>query len=326
MIPRTISSFWNRGRELPTLPPAQNFTTNGTNLLSITKFYINILDLSTINRSELFSELSNILTNNSIYIDVTRVKSPDQSAIYKVDSIDDSNLISGYIVIYVLYYVGTSPLSTMSDGTYQITFELGSVSTGSTGPQGNMGNTGAQGFQGNQGFQGLQGNQGFQGFVGGTGADGPQGFQGPQGSLNSPSFITYTGGTVSTTSTTLADVHSSASFLSVQPGFYEIQFRVTHDVNATTTGVGFTLRSSGGSIPYNAVVTNYSSGLGDASSIPGGFSTNAVVTSSRQTTGITAIIDAPNLDRHSDLQILDVQADLLCNQVQKHLSLSIVCC
>lgn len=108
--------------------------------------------------------------------------------------------------------------------------------------------------------------------------------------IASPSFITYTGGSVTTTSVTLADVHSSAAFSSVAPGFYEFEFRITYDVNATTTGAGFTVRSVGGSIPYNAIVTDYLTQGTDASSIPGGFSTDLTVVSSRITSGNTAIL------------------------------------
>lgn len=105
-----------------------------------------------------------------------------------------------------------------------------------------------------------------------------------------PSFITYTGGSLTTTSVTLADVHSSAAFSSVAAGFYEFEFRVTYDVNATSTGAGFTARTVGGSNSYQAIVTDYLALTTDASSIPGGFSTDLTVASSRVTSGNTAIV------------------------------------
>ena len=83
---------------------------------------------------------------------------------------------------------------------------------------------------------------------------------------------------------------ASAAFSSVAAGFYEFEFRVTYDVNATSTGAGFTVRTVGGSNSYQAIVTDYLALITDASSIPGGFSADLTVASSRVTSGNTAIV------------------------------------
>ena len=62
--------------------------------------------------------------------------------------------------------------------------------------------------------------------------------------LYAPSFITYTGGNQNTTSTSFADIHSSAGWNSVAPGFYRFEARIAHNSAALTTGAAFVLNGT----------------------------------------------------------------------------------
>lgn len=61
-----------------------------------------------------------------------------------------------------------------------------------------------------------------------------------QGQFNAlaPSFLTYSGGSQAYAVTTLAAVNST-TFTFPSTGFYHVQYTITHDANATTTGANF---------------------------------------------------------------------------------------
>lgn len=73
-----------------------------------------------------------------------------------------------------------------------------------------------------------------------TRADG----DGRYAALYAPALINYTGGSQANNTTTLQDVHSSAGWDNIPPGFYELSFCVTYDANATSTGAKFSLNGS----------------------------------------------------------------------------------
>lgn len=73
----------------------------------------------------------------------------------------------------------------------------------------------------------------------GNTADGTGGFA----LYNAPSFLTYSGGSQVYAVTTLADVNST-TFTFPSTGFYHVQYNVTHDANATSTGIGLSLNGT----------------------------------------------------------------------------------
>lgn len=58
--------------------------------------------------------------------------------------------------------------------------------------------------------------------------------------LNAPSFLTYSGGSQVYAVTTLAAINST-TFTFPSTGFYHVQYAITHDANATTTGAIFSV-------------------------------------------------------------------------------------
>jgi hypothetical protein len=80
--------------------------------------------------------------------------------------------------------------------------------------------------------------------------------------LYAPSFLAYTGGNQNTTSVTLADIHSSAAWSSVAPGFYKFEVRIVHNSAATTTGVAFALNGTA-TIDYLSGIHVYNPLTGD---------------------------------------------------------------
>lgn len=76
-----------------------------------------------------------------------------------------------------------------------------------------------------------------------------------QGQFNAlaPSFLTYSGGSQAYAVTTLAAVNST-TFTFPSTGFYHVQYVITHDANATTTGGNFNIASTSISDYFNLVV------------------------------------------------------------------------
>jgi hypothetical protein len=59
-----------------------------------------------------------------------------------------------------------------------------------------------------------------------------------------PAYITYSGGSIATTSTSFADLHASAAFTGLAPGFYIGEFFIGYNAAATTTGARFALNGT----------------------------------------------------------------------------------
>ena len=69
-----------------------------------------------------------------------------------------------------------------------------------------------------------------------------------------PTFLTYSGGSQAYAVTTLAAVNST-TFTFPSTGFYHVQYNITHDANATTTGANFSVAGTAVSDYFNAVIT-----------------------------------------------------------------------
>jgi hypothetical protein len=103
---------------------------------------------------------------------------------------------------------------------------------------------------------------------------------------------TWTVGTQATTSTSLTDV-TDTELTVPSAGLYEVEYRVTYDANATTTGAGFSIRNTvGGTLDYNAVTAFLDAVTSDKGVVVGGTTTSLAVASSRATTANTAIVHA----------------------------------
>lgn len=72
-----------------------------------------------------------------------------------------------------------------------------------------------------------------------------------------PSFLTYSGGSQAYAVTTLAAVNST-TFTFPTTGFYHVQWMITHDVNATTTGAAFAVAGTA-TADYTAISVIYRS-------------------------------------------------------------------
>lgn len=102
----------------------------------------------------------------------------------------------------------------------------------------------------------------------------------------------WTVGTQDNSTTTLVDV-TDTEFTIPSPGLYEVEYRITYNANATTTGAGFAIRNTvGGTLDYNTVEAGMDTQSGDRSTIRGGVSTDVAVASSRVTSGNTAVVRA----------------------------------
>jgi hypothetical protein len=100
----------------------------------------------------------------------------------------------------------------------------------------------------------------------------------------------WTVGTQATTAVTLTDV-TDTELTVPGAGMYEFEYRVTYNANAVGTGAGFTARNTvGGTADYSAIETGVDAGAGDRSTFRGGFELNVVSTTSRLTTGNSAIV------------------------------------
>ena len=105
-----------------------------------------------------------------------------------------------------------------------------------------------------------------------------------------PTYITYTGGSIATTSTSFADLHASAGWASVQPGFYVGEFYTQYNAAATTTGARFALNGTV-TQDYLTYLIGYSTQSGDRSSAQTQvFDAGAAAPSSIATTGNNAIL------------------------------------
>ena len=105
-----------------------------------------------------------------------------------------------------------------------------------------------------------------------------------------PTYITYTGGSVATTSTSFADVHASAAFTGLAPGFYIGEFFIVYSAAATTTGARFALNGTV-TQDYLSYLIGYSTQSGDRSSAQtSNFDGGAAAPSSLATTGNNAVL------------------------------------
>jgi len=105
-----------------------------------------------------------------------------------------------------------------------------------------------------------------------------------------PSYINYTGGSIATTSTSFADLHASAAFNSLAPGFYIGEFFIGYNAAATTTGARFALNGTV-TQDYLTYLIGYSTQSGDRSSAQTQtFDSGAPAPSSISTTGNNAIL------------------------------------
>lgn len=106
-----------------------------------------------------------------------------------------------------------------------------------------------------------------------------------------PSFITYTGGSVATTSTSFADVHASAGWASVQPGFYVGEFYIQYNANATTTGCKYSLNGTVTETYLSIAVSYLTLGTDRSTGQAGVFDGGPVAPSSAATSGNNAILN-----------------------------------
>jgi len=105
-----------------------------------------------------------------------------------------------------------------------------------------------------------------------------------------PSFINYTGGNQATTNTALADVHSSAGWDNIAPGFYEFQIYVLYNANATTTGARFSINGTV-TQDFFSLLISYSTANTDRSTFQtSAFDGGATAISSVATTANNAIL------------------------------------
>lgn len=105
-----------------------------------------------------------------------------------------------------------------------------------------------------------------------------------------PTYITYTGGSIATTSTSFADLHASAAFNSLAPGFYIGEFYIGYSAAATTTGARFGLNGTV-TQDYLTIFIGYSTLAGDRSSAQtGSFDGGAAAPSSIGTSGNSAVV------------------------------------
>jgi hypothetical protein len=105
-----------------------------------------------------------------------------------------------------------------------------------------------------------------------------------------PAYITYSGGSIATTSTSLADLHASAAFTGLAPGFYIGEFFIWYNAAATTTGARFGMNGSV-TQTYFTMICSYFTGNGDRSTGQTAvFDGGPAMSSSSGTTGNNAIL------------------------------------
>ena len=105
-----------------------------------------------------------------------------------------------------------------------------------------------------------------------------------------PTYINYTGGSIASTSTSFADLHASAAFTGLAPGFYIGEFYIGYSAAATTTGARFALNGTV-TQDYLSYLIGYSTQSGDRSSAQTHvFDGGAAAPSSLATTGNNAIL------------------------------------
>jgi hypothetical protein len=105
-----------------------------------------------------------------------------------------------------------------------------------------------------------------------------------------PSFITYSGGSQANSTLTLADVHSSAGWDNIDPGFYEFELYMAYNAALTTTGAKFSIS---GSVAFNylGVDVGYTAAVGDRGAFMfRTFDGGGTANSSQFATGNAAII------------------------------------
>ena len=121
LIPRMISSFWQYTTD--NTPTSGKFTSDDLTFDNITGIRINIEDIYSLDRRELFNILSS--TTTLPFIDLTSIQDFSKSSVYFINNVDISNVGSGYVDLSI-NWVGSvdGSFTASSSEIYQITFEV----------------------------------------------------------------------------------------------------------------------------------------------------------------------------------------------------------